>query len=378
MRKEKYIKAKESKNGYYFTVQFYYSTAEGKQQYSKTFNSNDFNTPGEALNAACEHRDIMRAKYITTGLPSRQRKTLDELWKDYKEFFPQSENTLTRKDSEYRFISSLYGNTDIHDVTEAMIYKTLTPLVKTKSDLVIGRVFNCWQYLFRTAKVEHLVPSATEPLEGIIVPRSQLIMEKRAQDITLDDLHTAEAYLLTHGRNADDRRNYQEVIWMLETMRYTGMRPAETYSLQKEDVDLVNMIIHVKHSQDSAGAMVKTKTEGSIRDIPIVQAIVSVLKNAIDSSLSDYVFSFPDGTNFNTKYVNDVLIKIKKATGVNIHPYMMRHLFATELDKADVSLRTRMELMGHTSETTAMMYPRSDIESKREAVRLVENGRKLS
>src|SRR5207245_5346821 len=71
---------------------------------------------------------------------------------------------------------------------------------------------------------------------------------------------------------------------------YTGLRKGELFGLRKSDVDLDHRTITVRGSYD------RETTKGGHADaIPIAEALVPFLEEAIASSTSDLVFPAPDG-----------------------------------------------------------------------------------
>ena len=71
---------------------------------------------------------------------------------------------------------------------------------------------------------------------------------------------------------------------------YTGLRKGELFGLRKSDVDLEHRTITVHRSYD------RETTKGGHADaIPIAEALVPFLEEAIASSTSDLVFPAPDG-----------------------------------------------------------------------------------
>lgn len=380
MRKEKFIKERHYKTSTYFTVQFNYRDRFNNPcSFSKTINSADYRTVGEALNEACRIRDSARAELMTAGLPSKKQVTLNQLWEDYGTIFKDhmTATTYKRKTSEYQHIARSYGSWFIQDITEIQIYDSLGKVAKTGSDALIARVMDCWRNLFKVAKIERLITDMSV-LEDIVPPVSKKQTDKRNQIITAEDFDTIKAWFLASGRNDSERWDKQTMVWAFETMAYTGMRTGEAYALHKDDVDLANGVISVNHSQNAEGDEVKTKTASSRRLIPIIEPLKKILVSAMALSKSKYVFVDSNGRNLRTQKVGDVCLSASKQTGIDFHPYMLRHMFSTELDKVDTSLKTRMELMGHVNVQTAMHYPNSDMEQKREALRIVQDRTKSS
>ena len=75
------------------------------------------------------------------------------------------------------------------------------------------------------------------------------------------------------------------------TAIFAGLRKGELCGLQKADVDLDAAVITVRRSYD------RETTKGGHADVvPIAPSLVEYLREALDESLSDLVFPWPDGS----------------------------------------------------------------------------------
>ena len=370
-RKEKYIKVKKYKGNTYFTVQFQYGDKNHKRTYSKTFNSADYDTPVQALNAACEHRDIKRGELATTGLPTRKM-TVNEAYELSKQVFVRSEASNTKYDQYYnKYVKPKYADYSMENVDEFLITAHLESLRTTHTQTVLDEVMQIWKKIGKTAKGMKAI--TFNPADCIETPKSTVFVEKRKQDYTDEDMDRIIEDLLTEKR-AGTGYNKAIVATMIKVSRYTGLRPRELKGLHRDDIDFEAGILYVR----SHGKNIKNQS--AIRAVPLNTAAKAELLGLCAFSKFEFPFSFLDGRIPTPKEIVNIITRSAERCGLKgFHLYSMRHSFDSELITNGVDPRTVMELMGHSNvNTTIAVYARSTAEKRREAIEKVENGRKMS
>lgn len=371
-RKERYIKTKKYKGNTYYTVQFQYGDKHNKQTYSKTFNSADYDTPVQALNAACEHRDIKRAELATQGLPTRKL-TVSEAYERYLETHPRAETTLVNYRVRFKkYIAPKYGKLYVSDIDEWTITTHLESLRNDCSDAVIRYVFLDWKNLFKAAKGMKAV--TVDPTTAIDLPKSTVRKEKVKQDYTDEEMEKVIAMMLS-PKGYGHPYNRAVVATMIRVSRYTGLRPRELKGLKREDIDFDTDTIYIRPNETR-----NIKTPSSIRTVPMNAIVKTELLGLLAFSKHEYPFSFAHGRVPDSKEITMIVYRNAERAGVpGFHLYSMRHSFDSELITSGVDPRTVMELMGHSNiQTTIATYARSTEKIRREAIEKVENGRKLS
>lgn len=372
-RKERYIKTKKYKGNTYYTVQFQYGDKHNKQTYSKTFNSADYDTPVQALNAACEHRDIKRAELATQGLPT-YRMTVGEAYEESKRVYVRAEATVMTVDKCYnKYIKPKYENMPVSEIDDWLITSQLESLRTTCTDNVLKKILMIWNRICKVARGKKAI--MINPASGIEVPQSSKHVSPRRQNFTDEEMELVIEELLKPTQS--EVWNYNRVIiaTMIKVARYTGLRPRELRGLRRKDLDFQNALLHIRPSEKQ-----NVKNDNSIRSVPMNSIVKAELVALCTLSKFEYPFSFYDGELPTPAQINKVLHRVSTNTGVKgFHLYGMRHSFDSELVTSGVDPRTVMELMGHNSvQTTLATYARSTEEKRREAIEKVENGRKPS
>ncbi|MCH7973040.1 MAG: tyrosine-type recombinase/integrase [Bacteroidetes bacterium] len=154
---------------------------------------------------------------------------------------------------------------------------------------------------------------------------------------------------------------------------HSGMRVGEVINLEWNAVDLTLREITVKNTDTFT---TKSKKE---RTIPINETLYSMLIKRVPKVFSihksRYVFEKHEGVRYNTFYVSKKFKKTvlnTKTIDPSIHAHSLRHSFASNLVSRGVSLYVVKELLGHKSVATSQIYSHLDIESLKEAVKVLE------
>lgn len=157
-----------------------------------------------------------------------------------------------------------------------------------------------------------------------------------------------------------DTSNYNQYALILQT----GLRIGEMIGLRWSDVDFENKILHIRRTmgyRHSAGEwrIGEPKTKNSIRDVPLTQEAVDILKNQKEKlktlkvrpiEFSDSVFLSFDGTpTKNTAYDNRLRYYSDKAGIERFSMHTLRHTFATRCIEAGMKPKTLQMILGHSN-----------------------------
>ncbi len=144
----------------------------------------------------------------------------------------------------------------------------------------------------------------------------------------------------------------------------TGLRVGEMVGLRWADVDFENKVIHVERTMGyyaSIGQWVvgEPKTENGVRDIPLTQEAVNILKNqkeacrllnAKSTEFSDLVFLREDGTPMKNCAYDSRLSKLCRRVGIeHFSVHALRHTFATRCIESGMKPKTLQMLLGHSN-----------------------------
>lgn len=206
--------------------------------------------------------------------------------------------------------------------------------------------------------------------EALRTPVHKPSIDKRDLKIlTVEEQLRLESYLT----NETDETKLGILLSM-----YTGMRIGEICALTWTDIDLNEMVIHVRstivriknetpHAETATMLVVdKPKTRASLRDIPISSTLLPILKRLRDASSSKYVVSnsatFLSPRTYEYRYHK--ILKECKVAPINYHA--LRHTFATRCIEVGVDVKTLSEILGHADvSVTLNTYVHSSMELKR-------------
>ena len=164
-------------------------------------------------------------------------------------------------------------------------------------------------------------------------------------------------------------------------MMWAGLRKQECFALRWEDIDLKKNIIHVRRALDVKTRSEKaTKTENSVRDVPIFAPLQLPLQRAYKERSGMLVFTQEDGKACSVesirKGLNSFLLKLSKAAEgkVEFKCHDLRDTFATMCYDAGVDVKTTQKWMGHADVSTTMkIYTKLSEEKEMESTDLMDS-----
>ncbi|WP_312694942.1 tyrosine-type recombinase/integrase [Caproiciproducens sp.] len=207
------------------------------------------------------------------------------------------------------------------------------------------------------------------PMEGIKLPK--------AKKTNRDSKFLNRNQIATILRTLKDNFKYTVLVTLLV---YTGMRIGEALGLEWKDIDKISKKIHIRQALSQTGGDRKydigsTKTDGSVRDIPLdpkVEAILDQWKQYIESDSKlvekikangkeDFVFVNDQGNLFNYQTLQNHFQEYMKRHGIgDLHCtfHMLRHTYGSLLlENKETRLIDVSRLLGHSSiQITADIY----------------------
>lgn len=382
-KREKYIKERKSKStgSVTYQVSFAYLDAEGSETtYNKSFSEKEYGSAALAFEAAKRHRDEMRHRLNTEGIEKPKAEySVDDVYSLSKKLFPQSVETFRKHDVQYNaYIKPIYGNKSIADVKASDIMLCLNALIEDKTDDTIRRVFGIWKRIISAALIEDII--FKDPTIKVKLPKSEVPAIHRNVNTTLETIQSVQDAIMKYARGSDRYQfNAKRLCYAIRLMYYTGMRPSECFALTRSDLDFESLTISVNKAVGSTKSkrltVKRTKTESSVREIPITSEIESLLDEILDFQNNEYLFADYDGNLPDMRIIGKTINYVCQKEGIDFTLYRLRHKFSTDMiTSKEVDIRTAMELMGHTAKSMTLDYARSNEKLKREALK----NRKLS
>ncbi|MEG0618870.1 MAG: site-specific integrase [Bacilli bacterium] len=295
-----------------------------------------------------------------------------ELVEDAFKFNKLSETSYSRKLNTYEEIAGHYiADMKIQKITEHDLKDFLYYITKY-SNSVIAKIYgvvnntfkravrkNIIKYNFLDDKLEFSKPKSKHHDKKV----SAFTIEEQKQ--FLDVILNKEFIKVQKNQNIENK--YQFLLSM-----YTGMRMGEINSLDIDDVDLKNNIIHVrrtltkdKNDKVIMGATTKTGGKG-VRDIVMYDQIKYIIHDYLDNHYKEnkehLLFYNKRGDKYFTSgQINSVFKRLCQkysiSKGFDVNQHMLRHTFATRCIEAGMPANVLQKMMGHSElHTTLEVY----------------------
>lgn len=355
-KKERYITQIQNKNGWSFRVRY--------KGTDKIFNEADYLSASQCFKSAVAYRNRILVEPIFN-----EGKTVAECYEELESFYVTRAETRRKHDIVFnKYIN--HKETPINKVTRADVISDLNLMVSDCSQDVIRRCLSLWRKIFELAIAkEYVIKDITATVKA---PQSLKLKPKKRLELTDEEtLDTLANYLKKHLKSPLLAKEAESLLYVLF---YTGMRPAELFALNKEDVDLRSKTITISKeigSDLNRHAVVRTcKTEMSHRVIPVSDKCLPYLQKAMEGD-SPVLFPNEDGSYYSTKDVGELFHFHAKKIGIDFHLYQCRHSFITRLFMQGVDIKTIQELCGQNIDATTIGYVVSDEERRKRAVNLM-------
>lgn len=168
----------------------------------------------------------------------------------------------------------------------------------------------------------------------------------------------------------------------------TGMRRGEATALRRQDVDLDNMVIHIRHALRQPRELAPTKTGEGRRDLPITKAVADHIRiryAAADADLKAAVAAgkldkmpaeatIPVCCDEIGDYTTPMMVtswwkRCKHRYGQTCSDHDLRHAYLSMLAAEGVPPATLQALAGHKSPITTLgIYTHANLSSREQAV----------
>lgn len=238
------------------------------------------------------------------------------------------------------------GITDFEDV-DRLVFLDYLSHIRTLSDgsmaknSTIARKLSTYRSFYKYLNEYIGIPN--NPLNSLHSPKTS---RKIPDFLFVSEIQTfLESYDLQKPAELRDK--------MLFSLMYAcGLRVSEIVSLQWDDVHLDDRFVRIVGKGDKE------------RIVPFYQGLCSMFQSYRLSywekvaKQTNHVFVSLRGKPMTTRAVQMLMQKHADAIGMgmNVHPHMLRHSFATHLLDNGADIRIVQELLGHSSLSTTQIY----------------------
>ncbi|MBR6172765.1 MAG: site-specific integrase [Eubacterium sp.] len=303
------------------------------------------------------HEQKLRAK-INAGIYKDNRNiTLDQYfaeWIRLKEKTTKG-NTLKGYENKYRkHISPILGGRKVQKIERREVQRMQEECTKTLKASTTNNIMIVLKAILHDAVLDEIITKS--PADGV---KNVKETEKAA-----DTIHRALTEQEQVAFMQEARESYYFGVFAL--MLNTGMRNGEVCALTWQDVDYKNRVIHINKTvtRTKGGAMdIGTpKSAAGVRDVPLTDAVLEVLKGQRDKmqniftiNRQDRIFVGSFGGIIQDGTLNaeiDRILQRLEAKGVHIDHFTthaLRDTFATRFIEQGGQPQTLKTILGHSS-----------------------------
>lgn len=213
----------------------------------------------------------------------------------------------------------------------------------------IARTLSAWRAYYRWLARRGEI--AADPCVGLRAPKRPRVLPKA---LAIEQT----AALLAQTGDADDMLATRDRA-MFELFYSSGLRLSELASLNLSgNLDL------------AAAEVTVTGKRGKTRTVPVGAKAVEVLSAWLEQRMSlaaqdePALFVSRRGTRLTPRAIELRLAQWAKKSGLglNVHPHMLRHSFASHVLQSSGDLRAVQEMLGHASIATTQIYTHLDFQ----------------
>lgn len=269
----------------------------------------------------------------------KSEKTIENYIKDIELFFKWIEET-TGEDLKIEYINDF----------EIQQYRSYLLNVKKYKPSTVNRKLSSIKKFCRWALNQNLLRE--DPTKEI-------------KNVRTNELDTAPKSLSKHDetklRRYIHRWNNKRDIAIFELLINTGIRISELINLTIDDVEI----------SERKGILRIIGKGSKYRIVPLNADARRYLKQYLKVRPKDRsrkLFISQKGGGLSRTSVFEMIKKYGELAGVNVHPHMLRHTFATKLVREGTDLSLVQSLLGHKTIQTTVRYTKPSEEEKQRAV----------
>lgn len=269
-------------------------------------------------------------------------KSVAEEWLEKKDGEPLAINTARSYRYMMNDVIAYFGEVFVSDIDEDAINEFIHYLLTVKmfsARTVRYKLFFVRSVLLLAKKKKYISENPFDYMDDPKLPRSK--PRRPASD-------DAEKYIRSHPD-----------VWLFPYfMLYTGMRKGEALAIRWSDIDFEKKMIHITKAvvyPHNDAVITDTKTEKSLRDVPLLNDLEAVLKE-IPHKKDWYLFgkkSDPAVPMTRAEF-NDQMEKYVRESGVTFTSHQLRHSFATLCFEKGVPVKSVQNILGHSTFAVTM------------------------
>ena len=203
--------------------------------------------------------------------------------------------------------------------------------------------------------IEHTI--SEDPSENLQTPKK---WERLPKSLTIPEV---KAFLAAYESLPVSRPTMVRDAVMFELLYSSGLRVSELVSLKLEDINLEAGFMRVfgKGSKERVVPM-------NMRAKEQLKHYISQLRPAIlKKKKSSFLFITGRGKPMTRQRFWQTMRALGKRVGIEIHPHMIRHSFATHLLEGGADLRSVQKMLGHSDISTTQIYTKVTSERLKKA-----------
>lgn len=292
---------------------------------------------------------------IETGDYFKKEYTLDEYFEIYANLKVKSGkwNKTTEKTLKqiYKMIDDDLKKKKLEDISRQdiqMFNIKLGEKYRSKTiSAVLGLLSSTLEHAYQNEVLSRNRAKGIEPVKSS--------KPKFSKELSLEDFNIIKKYIHDH---------YDIMVQVAFMLLSYGLRRGELLAIRKSVITFKDNVtkIHIDKSRTRLYPDGKCTKTGKERDIFITSDDTELLKKAIKLSKEYYManknISYTEeawllveqnGEPFYVEKMNTIFIEIKKTTGINITPHILRHFFATQAQSSNINPRLIANFLGHTN-----------------------------
>lgn len=310
---------------------------------------------------------VVTGMYVAPNAGKITLREYAESWRKVQAHRPSTQEQVARHFA--RHVYPTLGDRPIGTILPSDLKALVKRLSGELAPATVTVVYRHLSAVFKAAVADRRI--ATSPCTGVSVPKPR---RERVVPISTEQVRAITAAL---------PKRYRALVTLAAG---TGMRQGECFGLTVDRIDFLRRRIHVDRQlvtvTGTAPSLAPTKTDASVRTIPLPQVVVDALAAHLaehPAGVDGLVFTTESGKPLRRSGFGDLWRPAVTAAGLEGFVFHgLRHYYASLLIRHGESVKVVQERLGHASaaetlDTYSHLWPDSD-DRTREAVDSVLGG----